>query len=184
MPFLGPIAAALRDEPTLEAIREKLSEGKAKPTEAATLVVADKDNNSILVERDDWHVWWRAYRRGMADDRKSKVSPSRRNNASSDAELSHGMRCLLSGELVEPLATHSKIERLSDVGGLSMGDSLVSFDKEAFTSYSLEQGANAAVGETMAKTYVTALNHLIRYQSRRLAGVKVVYWYSGRIEAK
>ncbi len=63
-----------------------------------------------------------------------------------------------------------------------MGDSLVSFDKDAFTSYGLEQGANAAMSESMVKTYVTALNHLIRNQSRRLAGVKVVYWYSGRLE--
>ena len=37
------------------------------------------------------------------------------------------------------------------------------------------------MSETMVKTYVTALNHLIRNQSRRLAGVKVVYWYSGQV---
>ncbi len=33
----------------------------------------------------------------------------------------------------------------------------------------------------MVKTYVIALNHLIRYRSHRLAGAKVVYWYSGPV---
>jgi hypothetical protein len=89
------------------------------------------------------------------------------------------MRCLLSGDLVEPLATHNKIEGLSDVGGLSMGDALTSFDKDAFTSFGLQQGANAAMGEAMVKVYVSALNHLIRHRSYRFAGTKVrSTWYS------
>ena len=87
------------------------------------------------------------------------------------------MRCFLSGEPTKPMPTHNKIEGLSDVGGLSMGDAFTSFDKDAFASFGLEQGANAAMSETMVKTYVSALNDLIRKRSYRLAGVKIVYWY-------
>ena len=105
-------------------------------------------------------------------------NPGRRRAARNPLRPRPPMRCLLSGELVEPMPTQNKIERLSDVGGLAMGDSLVSFDKDAFTSYGLEQGQNAAMSEVMVKTYSTALNHLIRKQSKKLAGVKVVYWYS------
>jgi CRISPR-associated protein Csd1 len=181
LPVLGPTAAALRDGETLQAIRAKLAEGKAKPTDLATLAVMGQEGVTIPVEGGRWHEWWQGRRRRMAEARQSKTGAGRKKAA---AQPANRMLCLLSGDLVEPLATHNKIERLSDVGGLAMGDSLVSFDKEAFTSFGLEQGANAAMSETMVKTYVTALNYLIRHQSRRLAGVKVVYWYSGRIDPK
>jgi CRISPR-associated protein Csd1 len=63
------------------------------------------------------------------------------------------------------------------VGGLAMGDAFTSFDKSAFASFGLEQGANAAMSEGMAKTYVVALNDLIRKRSRKLAGVRIAYWF-------
>lgn len=180
LPVLKPIAVSLRDTSILETVRAKLAEGKAKPTELATLAVPDAAGSPILVEQASWRDWWQTFRCRLAEDRKAKASPGRRK--AKPGEEAGQMRCLLSGELVEPLATHNKIEGLSDVGGLSMGDALTSFDKEAFCSYGLKQGANAAMGETMVKTYVTALNHLIRYRSHRVAGVKVLYWYSGRVE--
>lgn len=186
VPVLAPlvsIAAALQDDAILPEIHKALTERKAKPTELATLAVVDASGPSILVERDDWHAWWRDVRRRMAEGRKAKAStPSRRNQAEALGVQPPRMRCLLSGELVEPLPTHNKIEGLSDVGGLATGDALTSFDKDAFSSYGLEQGANGAMSEEMVKTYVTALNHLIRKRSHRMAGVKVVYWYSGRVD--
>ena len=179
---LAPLAAALRDEATLEAIRAKLAEQKAKPTDSATLALTDSSGNlSILIERDHWHGWWRAFRSQLAVARSKKGSGKGRKQKVDTAESK--MLCLLSGELVEPQPTHKeKITSLSDVGGLSMGDALVSFDKEAFRSFGLQQAANAAMGETMVKTYSDALNHLIKYHSRRLAGTKVIYWYSGTVE--
>jgi len=182
VPVLAPIAAALRDDPVLQTIRANLAEHKAKPTELVTLAVVDAAGPSILVERHDWRPWWHAFRRRMADERKARTSPSSRRKKAGLSVQSPRMRCLLSGELIEPLATHNKIEGLSDVGGLAMGDALTSFDKDAFGSFGLEQGANAAMSEEMVKTYVTALNHLIRFRSHRMAGVKVVYWYSGPIQ--
>jgi len=172
---MGPIAAFLSDVSKLAEIRAALAQGKAKPTDLATFAVVSPRGTTIVVEGDRWHAWWQAERLRLtttkADGGRTKVANS--------AGL---MRCLLSGDLVKPMATQNKIERLSDVGGLAMGDSLVSFDKDAFTSYGLEQGQNAAMSEMMVKTYSTALNHLIRNQSRKLAGVKVVYWYNHHVE--
>jgi CRISPR-associated protein Csd1 len=183
LPVLAFIAASLRDDRTLEAIRAKLTEGKAKPTDLATLAVAEPGGASVLVEMTDWRAWWQAYRRKLVDDRRAKASGGRRRHADTTDPVPLRMRCLLSGELVEPQLTHNKIEGLSDVGGLSMGDALTSFDKDAFSSYGLGQGANAAMGEGSVKAYVTALNHLIRRRSYRLAGTKVVYWYSGEVKS-
>ncbi len=178
---LGPIAASLRDEAVLESARLALAEHKAKPMELGTLAVGDVTGATVIVEQDTWREWWKAKRESMATQRKAKsTKPSRGKNAA-PAEGPILMRCLLSGSLIEPQPTHNKIEGLSDVGGLSMGDALTSFDKEAFASFGLEQGANAAMSEAMVKTYVTSLNHLIRNNSRRLAGVKVIYWYSGKV---
>jgi CRISPR-associated protein Csd1 len=64
------------------------------------------------------------------------------------------------------------------VGG---GDALASFDKEAFCSFGLKQGANAAMSEQVVKTYTTALTTLIKTRGRKLGGAKVVYWYSGEV---
>lgn len=183
VPSLGPIAAALRNDATLEAIRADLTERKAKPMDLTTLAVENAAVPLIFVESEDWLAWWQAFRSRMADDRKAKSEPKgRRKKADAENSGPTLMRCFLSGELVEPLPTHNKIEGLSDVGGLSMGDAFTSFDKDAFGSYGLEQGANAAMSETMVKTYVTALNDLIRHHSHRMAGVKIVYWYSGKID--
>lgn len=184
LPVLTPIAASLLDEASLEAIRASLAEGRPKPTELATFAIAGSGGTVILVEKPDWHAWWSAYRCQLTATRKAKAAGGRRKRAGSEETGPPRMRCLLSGELVEPQPTHNKIEGLSDVGGLSMGDALTSFDKDAFGSYGLEQGANAAMGERSVKAYVTALNHLIRRRSHRLAGAKVVYWYSGDVESE
>lgn len=181
VPVLAPLAETLRDEAVLATIRAQLAERKAKPTELVTLAVVDVAGVRILVEHDEWRPWWHDFRRRLAEKRKAKAPAARRNTPAPGGQPTL-MRCLLSGELVEPLATHNKIEGLADVGGLPTGDALTSFDKDAFGSFGLEQGANAAMSEEMVKTYVTALNHLIRHRSRSLAGVKLVYWYSGPIE--
>ena len=182
---LGPVAAALDDEDTLTQIRSGLAEAKAKPTDQATIAVSGSEPGmvSIIVEGSQWHDWWRTHRVQMIDKRKSRGSPkSKATKAKAQgAETESLMRCLLSGELVEPQPTHNKIGGLSAVGGLAMGDALTSFDKEAFGSFGLQQGANAAMSEAMVKTYTTALNDLLKRRSYPLPGVKVLYWYSAPI---
>lgn len=174
MPVLGPIADVLGNTESLAAIRAELDAQKAKPVEGATIAIQDATTGEVhrIVEDDSWHDWWRSFR--------AKLLSARQARDIDETETSEGdMLCLLSGVPIDPAATHPKIAGLSDVGGLSMGDALTSFDKDAFTSYDLAQGRNAAVSTEMATAYAGALNHLIRNRSRRLAGVKVAYWYAG-----
>lgn len=182
VPQLAAIVTALGDTATVEEIRAKLIEHKAKPTELATFAVpGEGDDAAVLVERDDWHPWWRSFRTQLAAARQKK-GPKKGRKSKGDDAGTRKMRCLLSGELVDPQPTHNKISGLSDVGGQGAGDVLAGFDKDAFRSFGFAQAANAAMSETMVKTYTTALNDLIKRRSHRLAGVKVVYWYSDRVE--
>ncbi len=173
IPLLETIAKVLGDAELLATIRAELESQKAKPTDGASLAIQTTNGDvQKLVEQSTWHDWWRAFRQKLLSDRQSRDAD--------DSEVPVGdMLCLLSGKSVDPVATHPKIAGLSDVGGLSMGDALTSFDKDAFTSFELEQGRNAAVSSEMATAYAGALNDLIRNRSRRLAGVKVAYWYAG-----
>ena len=174
---LKNIAASLADDATLSAIRGRLAENKAKPMDIATVVVVDDSGAKVIVDGNHWHDWWRAFRSQLADQRRDK-SPAKKGKNKPDA-ASTQMQCVLTGESVDPMPTHNKIEGLSDVGGLSMGDALTSFDKEAFCSFGLEQGANAAMSELVVKTYSATINELIKTRGRKLASAKVVYWYSG-----
>jgi CRISPR-associated protein Csd1 len=65
-----------------------------------------------------------------------------------------------------------------------MGDVMVGFDKGAFTSFGLDQSANAAMSEGAVQSYVDALNHLIRHHSRKLANTLVVHWYRDTLVAE
>jgi len=181
-PALRPIATALMDEGTLKSIRAKLAENspKPKPNDLATFAVLDETGHlRKLVESDIWHDWWRRFRAALASRRAAKKS---RAGDSDEAPSSSRMLCFLSGESVEPAVTHPKINGLADVGGMSAGDVLASFKQESFGSFGLEQARNAAMSEEMATVYADALNDLIRRNSERLAGSKVVFWYTGREE--
>jgi len=78
------------------------------------------------------------------------------------------MVCLATGSIVEPLDTHPKIEGLGRRRRAGMADVLVGMDKSAFTSYFLEQSANAAVSRD-GLPIPSALKELIRTNSRKLA---------------
>jgi CRISPR-associated protein Csd1 len=64
-------------------------------------------------------------------------------------------------------------------GGHTAGANIVSFNLPAFESYGLSQGENAPVGTYAAFAYITALNKLLRADSRlrvRAGAVTVVFW--------
>jgi CRISPR-associated protein Csd1 len=169
MPELAAAADCLGDAASLAEIRRQLAAAKAKPTDRMTFRFPAL-SPSFPVESEAWHGWWRGFLGRLA-------RPASRHGAAPLA------RCLASGELVEPAATHPKIAGLADVGGLAMGDALVSFKQEAFRSYGLEQSANAPVSAAMAAAYRAALDDLIRETGRKLGGVKVVYWYERKVAA-
>lgn len=177
-PFLGRIAAALTDPATRQRIHADLDQQspKAKSSDNVTFVEMTDRGPRLIVEQSTWHHWWGTYwpdpfvKKDKGTKAKGKT-PSPR------------MRCFLSGELVMPARIHPKIKGLGDVGG-TINTTLVGFDKRAFRSYGLEQSANAAVSIELAERYAAALNKLIAKQSKRLAGAKVVYWYTHDIPAE
>lgn len=161
VPYLRAAAHMLEDETALEAARSELATLKAKSTDSATLIV----DGFIPVERDEWRDWWRRFRTTL---RPAKPAG---NGAGSST-----MRCVVTGERIEPAATHPKIKGLAGVGGLGTGDVLVGFDKAAFQSYGLEQSANAAMSERTATAYAETLNRLTE-RGIKLGSVLVVHWY-------
>ena len=162
-PEVIKIADALQDTATLREIQKRLKQLKARPTDKVTIRL----DSRWLVEEDWWHEWWRSYRRSLesASPPKSRI-----------------MRCFLTGRLEQPARTHPKVTGLASVGGQPSGDVLIGFDKEAFSSYGLEQSENAAVSQEAASCYRAALEDLIRESAYTLAlSVKVVHWYQKRV---
>lgn len=157
-PYLKAAYTLLSDPDSLENIRVELTQCKAKPTDYATVVIEDINP----LERDDWRPWWRKFRQSL---RTAKATAGK-------------MRCLVTGELVEPAAIHPKIKGLAGVGGLGTGDVIVGCDKPAFCSYGLEQSVNAAMSEETATAYAETLNRLIAEKGTRLGNALAVYWYT------
>lgn len=162
-PYLSAAVALLDDEDAMQSVRTDLARQKAKPTESACFRI---DGINPL-EQTDWHDWWRSFRATLK---------------SPNGKASAKMRCLLTGELVEPMATHPKIKGLGPVGGLGTGDVLAGFDKQAFQSYGLEQAANSAMSEETATAYAETLNLLIKNKSIKLGKVLAVYWYDQAVQ--
>jgi CRISPR-associated protein Csd1 len=100
-----------------------------------------------------------------------------RYGAVTDAPLG---QCLVTGRSGEPIAlVHPPIKGIPDPGSPRAEWALVSFNCNAFTSYGKSQNLNAPIGATAAFAYTTALNHLLRPDSRRklrIGDAAVVVW--------
>lgn len=86
-------------------------------------------------------------------------------------------RCLVTGEKDIIARVHEP--KIKGVRGTQTADALlVSFNKDAYTSFGKEQGFNAPVGASAAFRYANALNHLLARDSRRvfLGDATVVFW--------
>ena len=164
---LTVIANVLEDESSLAEIRKALSENKAKPTDWLCWQVDGSDPR----ESSTMQAWWREWRKKDMEGGQLDSTPSDEGD----------MVCFLTGNATQPLPTHPKITGLSGVGGLSMGDVMVGFDKAAFGSFGLDQSANAAMCAEAAQKYVDGLNNLIRSHSRKLANALVVHWFKEQI---
>lgn len=85
--------------------------------------------------------------------------------------------CLVSGEQAPIARLHPAIKGV--FGGQSSGGSIISFNKESFTSFGKEQGANAPVSEVSAFAYTTALNYLLRRENGHcltIGDASTVFW--------
>ncbi|MFN3956077.1 MAG: type I-C CRISPR-associated protein Cas8c/Csd1 [Tepidimonas ignava] len=161
-PYLDAAARLLSDDDALSRIREDLKQARGKPNELAVVIV---DGINPL-ERHDWHAWWRSFRASIGRTQSGRARQR--------------MRCVVTGECVEPAPTHPKVKGLAGVGGLGTGDVLAGFDKAAFQSYGLEQSANAAMAEATATAYAETLNRLIETKSIKLGSALAVYWFTGQ----
>ena len=85
--------------------------------------------------------------------------------------------CLVSGETAPIARLHPPIKGVR--GAQPSGASIVSFNLDAFESYGKTQNYNAPISETIAFTYTTVLNHLLRFESRQkvqLSDTTTVFW--------
>lgn len=86
--------------------------------------------------------------------------------------------CLVTGEQQQIVRLHNnKIKGVKDAQ--SMGAAMVSFNLDAFTSYGKEQSFNAPTGRHAAFAYTTALNYLLRFESRQkiqIGDATTVFW--------
>ena len=158
VPHLAVAVRMLINEEKLAAIRADLKQQRAKPTDTATIMI----DSTFPLEQNEWHDWWRQFR-------KSIKSPN---------GLGPKMRCIATGELIEPVLVHpKKIAGLAGVGGLGTGDVFAGYDKDAFQSYGLAQATNAAMSEETAIAYAETLNDLIKKKGVRLGGTLTTYWF-------
>jgi CRISPR-associated protein Csd1 len=170
-------ADLLEDESLRQQIIADLQRQKARVTEKITLMVLGRDP-PFLVEDASWHQWWNEFRAGL---QKPETPPAKQKRTAKQKPVPK-MRCLVTGRLVEPAKTHPKITELADVGPPpAMHAALVSFDKDAFSSYGLKQSANAPMSEETAAAYRAALNDILAKHSRRLAGTKIAYWFDRHV---
>ncbi|MCF7989163.1 MAG: type I-C CRISPR-associated protein Cas8c/Csd1 [Thiohalocapsa sp.] len=87
--------------------------------------------------------------------------------------------CLVTGAAASIERLHTAIKGVW--GAQSSGANVVSFNRDAFSSYGKEQGRNAPVGAGAAFAYTTALNHLLAKGSRQRVQVgdtSTVFWAS------
>ena len=146
-PRLEAVLRFLSDEPELDTLRLLLTAAKAKPTDN-TLFTFGAAN---LLDSEEIKEFWRARRRGLLK--------------ASDAETGQDLRvCIATGELGVTLNTTEKIKGVP--GGLAVGTNLMSFDKDAFCSYGLEQAQNAALSAPAELKIRLALNRLLE-ESRK-----------------
>ncbi len=85
--------------------------------------------------------------------------------------------CLVSGKPDSVAELHPSIKGVR--GAQSVGANIVSFNLDAFQSFSKKQGANAPVGQRTTFAYATALNHLLGKDSKQkvqVGDVTTVFW--------
>lgn len=144
---LSAVLLFLNNPAALSYLHQQLIQVKAKPTENATFSIDGVNLLEIEALRD----FWRKRRCRIADS-----GPRRARRI-----------CIATGELADTLDTTDKIKGVP--GGLAVGTNLISFDKDSFCSFGLEQAQNAALSAPAELKIRSALNRLIEIsQSQRL----------------
>lgn len=137
-PALDAVATFLANKPALQALYGELASAKAKRNQLATFSV---DGQPIL-EAPDVEAFWRDWRAAHGTAGGGPARP-----------------CFATGQLAIPVQTSGNIRGVP--GGNPSGTKLLSFDKDAFRSYGLEQALNASVSAAAEAKIRAALEALI-----------------------
>jgi CRISPR-associated protein Csd1 len=160
---LNAVLTFLVNDKAVAALIGNLRENKAKPSDNAIFSI----DGRLLVSDERIKEFWRARRRAMRNSKGAKQPRI----------------CIATGELTETMDTTEKIKGVP--GGLAMGTNLISFDKDAFCSYGLEQAQNAALSEKAELMTRSALNKLIEIsKAQRLVFNDTVHlhWTRKKVE--
>lgn len=158
-PDAGLCVQRLEDAGLLCRIRELLDENRIKAANRISFLVDGRklhDSPNLL-------GWWQDWRQEILPPPKGDIAP-----------------CLITGEMIAPIATAPSIKGLRVVGGHSSGDALICFDKPSFCSYGQKQGANAPVSESAMGAVKAALDHLLD-GAPILCGMKFVHWFDREV---
>ena len=142
----------LDDLEELKPVHQSLRDQGCKPTENVDFEV---DGGSLL-NSTTLRDWWR--RRREAERQRMGGIP---------------VMSLASGKMVVPVQTAGKIKGIP--GSPPAGANLISFDKDSFRSYGLDQALNAPVSFTEDTKITSALNKLIG-NSYRLEDSRYLHW--------
>lgn len=140
-PALRAVLAFLDDAAALASLHADLSAAKAKPNENVTFAVEGDDLLTLPTLRDFWRQRRRAETGAAAASRATRI-------------------CIATGESAPTLDTTEKIKGIP--GGLAQGTNLISFDKNSFCSFGLEQAQNAPLSPIAELKIRTALNTLVQ----------------------
>jgi CRISPR-associated protein Csd1 len=149
---LQALLRMLEDPAETAKLHAALIETKAKPTDNATFQV----DGITLLDCSEIQAFWRKRRQSV---RPTGDQPKR--------------VCLATGKLAPTLDTTEKIKGVP--GGLAVGTNLISFDKDSFTSFGLEQAQNAAISADAELKVRSSLNALIA-DSLRIQDTAHLHW--------
>lgn len=136
---LQAVLTFLGDADSIADLHQQLQDAKAKPSDNAVFSV----DGASLLEVESLKTFWR----------------NRRRHAAEAAGVRSRRVCVATGELAKTLDTTEKIKGVP--GGLATGTNLISFDKDSFCSFGLEQAQNAALSAPAELKIRSALNRLI-----------------------
>lgn len=137
---LQSVLLFLRNPEAMKELHQHFATAKAKPSDNVLFQV----DGINLLKSESLKTFWR----------------NRRRRVSAGVKTREARICIATGEIGETLDTTEKIKGVP--GGLAMGTNLISFDKDAFCSFGLEQAQNASLSAPAELKIRSALNQLIQ----------------------
>lgn len=156
VPEIKYCVAALENDEVINSIKAKLDANKIRATDIISFTVDGKP----IFTMEGVYEWWQEYRKTLSKENIAKVP------------------CLITGELANPVKTLFPLNGFKgEFDNSANGSKLICFDKNAFCSYGLTQGANAPMSEYAVSAVNAALDSLLENSPKPIAGMKFVHWY-------